>query len=109
VQQSRSSELFTARELEILELLGHGKTSKEMALLLDIGIATIASHRRNICRKLGVHSTAELIYYAVAGQAFRFRVSLRSSEMRLRQVALVEGENQLGSESEQLADEVSLT
>jgi two-component system nitrate/nitrite response regulator NarL len=67
MKEARASKLFTTRELEILELLGQGKTSKEIAVLLNLRAATIASHRKNICRKSGVHSTAELIFYAVAG------------------------------------------
>jgi DNA-binding CsgD family transcriptional regulator len=66
-----ASELFSTREREILKLLGLGKTSKEISELLTLSIATIASHRRSICRKLGVHSTAELIHYAVARYASR--------------------------------------
>jgi len=61
-----TSELFSTREREILKLLGQGKTSKEIAVLLTLRITTIASHRRSICHKLGVRSTAELIHYAVA-------------------------------------------
>jgi DNA-binding CsgD family transcriptional regulator len=61
-----TSEPFSAREREILKLLGQGKTSKEIAVLLARSVTTIASHRRSICHKLGVHSTAELIRYAVA-------------------------------------------
>jgi DNA-binding CsgD family transcriptional regulator len=61
-----TSEPFSTREREILKLLGQGKTSKEIAELLTLRITTIASHRRSICHKLGVHSTAELIHYAVA-------------------------------------------
>lgn len=68
MKDARASELFTTRELEILELLGKGKTSKEIAVLLSLRITTIASHRKNICRKLGAHSTAELISYAIASQ-----------------------------------------
>jgi two-component system, NarL family, response regulator NreC len=65
-----TSEPFSAREREILELLGKGKTSKEIAVLLVVSVTTIASHRRSICRKLGVHSTAELVHFAVARLAF---------------------------------------
>jgi DNA-binding CsgD family transcriptional regulator len=65
VKGARAWQLFTSRELEILDLLGRGKTSKEIAVLLKLRVTTIASHRKSICRKLGVHSTAELIRYAV--------------------------------------------
>jgi DNA-binding CsgD family transcriptional regulator len=72
MKEARAGELFTTRELEILELLGQGKTSKEIALLLNLRVTTIASHRKKICRKLGAHSTAELICYAVAVPRFLF-------------------------------------
>jgi two-component system response regulator NreC len=62
VKEDCARELFTTRELEILDLLGRGKTSKEIAGLLSLKVTTIASHRKNICRKLGAHSTAELVF-----------------------------------------------
>ncbi len=71
-----ASQLFSTREREVLELLGQGKTSKEIAVLLTLSIPTIASHRRSICRKLGVHSTAELIHYAVARHASRSGIEM---------------------------------
>jgi DNA-binding NarL/FixJ family response regulator len=63
-------ELFTTRELQVLELLGQGKTSKEIAVLLNLRVTTIATHRKNICRKLGVHSTAELISFCCSRPRF---------------------------------------
>jgi two-component system NarL family response regulator len=59
-------ELVSPRESQILALIAMGKTSKEIAASLKISVATIGSHRRNICRKLGIHSTAALIQYAMA-------------------------------------------
>ncbi len=56
---------FTHRERQILHLLGAGRTSKEIADFLDLNISTVGSHRKSICRKLGIHSTAELVCYAV--------------------------------------------
>ena len=56
---------LSSREREILTLIAAGKTSKEIAVALQVSAATIASHRKNICRKLGIHSTAALIQYAV--------------------------------------------
>ena len=52
---------LTVREVEILHLLGLGKTTKEIAVVLEISAETIATHRKHICKKLAVHSTAELI------------------------------------------------
>jgi DNA-binding CsgD family transcriptional regulator len=59
-------EQLTSREREILHLVGVGKTSKEIAMSLKVSATTVASHRKNICRKLGIHSTAALIRYAVS-------------------------------------------
>lgn len=56
------------RERQILSLIALGKTSKEIAASLKISVTTIGSHRRNICRKLGIHSTAALIQYAIAAR-----------------------------------------
>jgi DNA-binding CsgD family transcriptional regulator len=52
---------ITRREAHILWLLGQGKTTKEMASLLGLSVTTIGSYRRELCRKLNVHSTAELV------------------------------------------------
>jgi DNA-binding CsgD family transcriptional regulator len=57
-------ETLTARETEILGLLAKGKTSKEIAEALGLSIFTVNNHRKHICRKLGLHSTAELVAYA---------------------------------------------
>jgi DNA-binding CsgD family transcriptional regulator len=59
-----TSSTFTLKERQIVELLARGKTSKEIAEHLNITIGTVGSHRKALCRKLNVHSTAELIQYA---------------------------------------------
>lgn len=60
-----SYELLTMREREILQLLAEGKTNKEVAAALHISPYTVETHRSNILEKLGLHSPAELILYAV--------------------------------------------
>ena len=52
---------LTLRERDILSFLASGKTSKEIAVALRISTATVGTHRKHICGKLGVHSTAELV------------------------------------------------
>jgi DNA-binding NarL/FixJ family response regulator len=64
-QGHRASALITAREIEIIRLLALGKTNKEIAVQLQIGVRTIETHRSNIMRKLGFHTLAELIHYAL--------------------------------------------
>lgn len=56
--------LLTGRELQVFASIGRGKTSKEIASDLGITLQTVRSHRKGICRKLRIHSTAELIYAA---------------------------------------------
>ncbi len=60
-----SYELLTAREREILQLLAEGKTNKEVASDLNISPYTVETHRSHILEKLGLHTPAELILYAV--------------------------------------------
>jgi two-component system, NarL family, response regulator NreC len=55
----------TRRETEIIRLLAAGKTNKEIAALLQINVRTVETHRSRIMLKLGVHSLAELIHYAL--------------------------------------------
>jgi DNA-binding NarL/FixJ family response regulator len=60
-----SYELLTTREREILQLLAEGKNNKDIAALLNLSLYTVETHRGNILQKLNLHSSAELILYAV--------------------------------------------
>ncbi len=53
------------RERQILQLLAEGHTSSEIARKLHIATTTVDSHRRNVMKKLGLHSVAELTKYAI--------------------------------------------
>lgn len=66
--QSLGRGRLTPRELEIVQLLAEGKTSKEVAEALTISIKTADTHRANIMRKLDLHSVTELVRYAVRNQ-----------------------------------------
>jgi DNA-binding NarL/FixJ family response regulator len=57
--------VLTPREREVLQLLAEGKSNKETASALGIGVMTVETHRSNIMHKLGAHSVAELVHYAV--------------------------------------------
>ena len=59
---------LTPRELEIVQLLAEGKSSKEVAVSLAISVKTADTHRANIMRKLDLHSVTELVRYAVRNQ-----------------------------------------
>lgn len=56
---------LSAREREVLRLLAEGKSSKEIALQLHIGVATVETHRRHIMDKLNLRTIAELTKYAL--------------------------------------------
>jgi two-component system, NarL family, response regulator NreC len=60
-----SYELLTAREKEVLQLLAEGKSNKEVASVLDVSTLTVETHRANLMQKLNLHSTAEIVLYAV--------------------------------------------
>ncbi len=62
---------LTPREREILQLLAEGKSNKEVAGLLGISVNTAEAHRANIMLKLGVHSVAELVHYAIRNQIIK--------------------------------------
>jgi DNA-binding NarL/FixJ family response regulator len=55
------------REREILQLIAEGRSSKEIAGILNISVKTVSFHRENIKRKLGVRTIAELTRNAIAG------------------------------------------
>jgi two-component system, NarL family, response regulator NreC len=63
---SENSGGLTLREREVLRLLAGGATSKDIAQRLGISPKTAQAHRENIKNKLGVHSTAEMVRYAIA-------------------------------------------
>ncbi len=60
-----SSSPLTDREREVLQLIAEGKTGKDIAGILFVSSTTIDTHRRNIMRKLGIHTTAGLVKYAI--------------------------------------------
>lgn len=60
-----SYDLLTDREKEVLQLLAEGRSNKEVAVLLEVGLSTVETHRGNLMQKLGLHSTAEIVLYAV--------------------------------------------
>jgi DNA-binding NarL/FixJ family response regulator len=60
-----SYDLLTDREKEVLQLLAEGKSNKEVASLLSLSLYTVETHRSNLMQKLNLHSTAEIVLYAV--------------------------------------------
>jgi two-component system, NarL family, response regulator NreC len=60
-----SYDLLTDREKEILQLLAEGRANKDVANLLNLSVTTVETHRTNLMQKLGLHSAAEIVLYAV--------------------------------------------
>ncbi|HEY3443045.1 MAG TPA: response regulator transcription factor [Paludibaculum sp.] len=58
-------DLLTSREREVLQLIAEGKTNKEIAALLTLSVYTVDAHRGRIMEKLNLHSTGELVRFAV--------------------------------------------
>lgn len=58
-------DLLSSREREVLQLIAEGKTNKEIASLLNLSVYTIDAHRGKIMEKLNLHSTGELVRFAV--------------------------------------------
>ncbi|MBS1876520.1 MAG: response regulator transcription factor [Acidobacteria bacterium] len=56
---------LTTRELEVLQLIVHGKSNKDIAVVLGVSANTVAVHRAKIMSTLGMHNTAELVVYAI--------------------------------------------
>ena len=56
---------LTPRQREVLQLLAEGRSNKEVATLLDLGLSTVETHRANLMQKLNLHNTAEIVLYAV--------------------------------------------
>src|SRR5262249_55280411 len=64
-QRSLDKDILTQRERQVVQLLAEGKSTKEVASVLNLSVKTAETHRSNIMRKLGLHSVSELVLYAV--------------------------------------------
>jgi len=56
---------LTPRQREILQLVGEGRTSKDIARILNISLKTVDSHRTQLMERLDIHDIAGLVRYAV--------------------------------------------
>lgn len=65
VDSAESVSPLTDREREVLQLIAEGKTGKNIAGILFVSPTTIDTHRRNIMKKLSIHTTAGLVKYAI--------------------------------------------
>ena len=58
-------DLLSPREREVLQLIAEGKTNKEIATRLNLSVYTVDSHRGKVMEKLNLHSTGELVRFAL--------------------------------------------
>lgn len=64
-KQEMSNERLTNRERQVLQLVAEGHTTKQIAVVLGLTVRTVESHRSALMEKLDIHSTAELVRYAI--------------------------------------------
>jgi len=58
-------DLLTGREREVLQLIAEGQTNKEIATALNLSVYTVEAHRGRVMEKLNLHSTGELVRFAL--------------------------------------------
>jgi len=65
--------VLTARQREVLKLVAAGKSTKEIAFLLNLSVKTVETHRAQIMERLGIRDVAGLVRYACARASCRPR------------------------------------
>jgi DNA-binding CsgD family transcriptional regulator len=58
--------VLSPRELQVLRMVAEGKTSKEIAVMLDLREQTVRSYRKTMMKKLGVNNVAGLTQLALS-------------------------------------------
>ncbi len=71
------------REMQVLRMVAEGKTSKDIAVLLDLGLQTVRSYRKTMMKKLGVNNVAGLTQLALAAGLAHAPVSLPKLDSEL--------------------------
>ena len=65
VEEMSPAKTLTSRQREVLQLIAEGRTTKEIAVILQLSENTIETHRRHLMERLGVHEVAGLVRYAI--------------------------------------------
>jgi DNA-binding NarL/FixJ family response regulator len=71
---------LSPRELQVLRLIAEGKTSKEIAVMLNLGLQTVRSYRKTMMKKLGVNNVAGLTQLALSTGLTQWRPPGREDE-----------------------------
>jgi len=64
-EQPRLLDQLTARQREVLQLIAEGRTTQEIANLLNVSVKTIETHRTQLMQRLDIHDIAGLVRYAI--------------------------------------------
>jgi DNA-binding NarL/FixJ family response regulator len=59
-----SLDSLTLRQREVLQMIAEGKSTKEIAAILEVSIKTVETHRASVMSRLGIHDIAGLVMYA---------------------------------------------
>lgn len=65
-------EKLSPREIQVLRMVAEGKTSKDIAVMLDLGLQTVRSYRKTMMKKLNVNNVASLTQLALAAGITQF-------------------------------------
>jgi two-component system, NarL family, nitrate/nitrite response regulator NarL len=65
-EEAGNSKKLTGREMEVLSMIAEGRSNKEMACSLGVGVRTVETHRERVMNKLDIHNVAGLTKYAIA-------------------------------------------
>jgi DNA-binding NarL/FixJ family response regulator len=63
--EDRPFDILTPRQREVLQLIAEGKTTKEIAQILQISVKTVEMHRTQLMDRLDIHEIAGLVRYAI--------------------------------------------
>jgi len=66
VEESQPLKELSPREIQVLKMVAEGKSSKEIAVTLQLGLETVRSYRKTMMRKLGVNNVASLTHLAIS-------------------------------------------
>ncbi len=80
VPVKKSTDVLTAREAEVLQLIAEGKANKHIAVELSLSIKTVEKHRQQLMNKLNVHEIAGLTRYAIAKGVIKAGAGVRALE-----------------------------
>lgn len=75
---------LTDRERQVVQLLGEGKSTKEVATMLNIAVKTAETHRAHIMQKLDLHSITDLVLYAVRNRIIQVPSALQEANLSMQ-------------------------